>query len=341
MSRHAGYEQIATELPASNIAGEYQPGERRRRAMRQVLTAYGFDEAISFAFISTEHDDQFELLPEIAREAGGEERFVALRNPIIEGATRMRPSLLPGLLDAVRNNFNHGTRDVRLFETGRVFAASREKASLPDEREAFALVLTGEATEEGRAASQRELDFYDLKGALEAAADALHLPALQFAPAHVRHLRTGQAAEVSINGRRVGHLGRLDDSIAALYKFRQPVYVSEVDLTALLAAGARAIVYTPLARYPSVVRDVSLLLARDVTFSELLRTAEEQQAEYCRAVKLVDVYEGESLPEGKRSVTLRLEYRSDERTLRDEEVDALHGRIVAALEKRFDAKMRA
>lgn len=341
VARHVGYERIATELPASNIAGEYQPGERRRRAMRQVLTAYGFDEAISFGFIDTAHDDLFELLPEMAREGEGQERFVTLRNPIIEGAIRMRPSLLPGLLDAVKHNFNHGTRDVRLFETGRVFAASREQGSLPDEREAFALVATGGATEEGRAGTPRELDFYDLKGALEAAADAMHLPALQFAPQSARHLRAGQAAEVSIDGRRVGHLGRLDDRVAAMYKFRQAVYVAEVDLTALLAAGQRAIVYTPLARYPSVVRDVSLLLARDVTFSELLRTAEEQRIEECRAVKLVDVYEGESLPEEKRSVTLRLEYRSDERTLRDEEVDALHARIVAALEKRFDAKMRA
>ncbi|HEX8136329.1 MAG TPA: phenylalanine--tRNA ligase subunit beta [Pyrinomonadaceae bacterium] len=341
VARHVGYDLIATELPASNIAGEYQPGERRRRGLRQVLTAYGFDEAISFGFIDTEHDDLFELLPEMARTGSGPERFVTLRNPIIEGATRMRPSLLPGLLDAVKHNFNHGTRDVRLFETGRVFAASREPVALPDEREAFALVLTGGALEEGRASPGRELDFYDLKGALEAAADAMHLPALQFAPASVRHLRAGQAAEVSIDGRRVGYLGRLDDAVAAQYKFRQPVYVAEVDLTALLSSGERTIVYTPLARYPSVVRDVSLLVARDVTFSELLRTAEEQPVEYRRAVRLVDVYEGESLPEGRRSVTLRLEYRSDERTLRDEEVDALHAQIVAALEQRFDAKMRS
>jgi phenylalanyl-tRNA synthetase beta chain len=340
VARHTGYERIATELPASNIAGEYQPGERRRRSMRQVLTAYGFDEAISFGFIDTAHDDLFELLPELSRE--GEDRFVTLRNPIIEGATRMRPSLLPGLLDAVKHNFNHGTRDVRLFETGRVFAASREEhGSLPDEREAFALVLTGGALEEGRAGAPRELDFYDLKGALEAAADAIHLPRLQFAATSAKHLRAGQAAEVSIDGKLIGTIGRLDDGVAASYKFRQPVYVAEIDFTALLAAGERPVVYTPLARFPAVVRDISLLVGRDVTFAELLRTASEQRIEDCRAIKLVDVYEGASLPEGKRSVTLRLEYRSDERTLRDEEVDELHALIVSALEKRFDAKMRA
>ncbi|HEX8142494.1 MAG TPA: phenylalanine--tRNA ligase subunit beta [Pyrinomonadaceae bacterium] len=341
VARHVGYERIATELPISNIAGEYQPGERQRRSMRQVLTAYGFDEAISFGFIDAAHDDQFELLPALVREGEEADRFVTLSNPIIEGATRMRPSLLPGLLDAVKNNFNHGTRDVRLFETGRVFAAHAGGAGLPDEREAFALVLTGGATEEQRAGAPRELDFYDLKGALEAAADAMQLPPLQFAPTIARHLRAGQAAQVGIDAKPIGVIGRLDESVASVYKFRQAVYVAEVDYTALLAVGERPIVYTPLTRFPSVTRDISLLVARDVTFARLLQTVSEQEIKECRDAKLVDVYEGASLPAGKRSVTLRLEYRSDERTLRDEEVDEMHARLVSALEKSFDAKMRA
>jgi phenylalanyl-tRNA synthetase beta chain len=342
VARHVGYERIATELPSSNIAGEYQPGERRRRALRLILTACGFDEAISFGFIDASLDGHFELLPELAASgAETEARFVTLSNPILEGATRMRPSLLPGLLEAVRHNFNHGTRDVRLFETGRVFAARAGSGELPLEREALALVATGGATEEAHAGTVRELDFYDLKGALEAACEAMHLPGPEFSPASARHLRAGQTARVSIDGRAIGTIGRLAEETAALYKFRQPVYVAEIDFSALLEARAEAVVYTPLARYPSIVRDVSLLLARNVTFAELLRTISAQQVRECREAKLVDVYEGTSLPADKRSVTLRLEYRSDERTLRDEEVDQMHGRIVSALEGQFDAKMRA
>jgi phenylalanyl-tRNA synthetase beta chain len=222
-----------------------------------------------------------------------------------------------------------------------VFAANAGEDNLPNEREALALVMTGGATEENHAGTPRELNFYDLKGALEAACEALHLPWLQFAPTSARHLRAGQAAEVSINGKAIGAIGRLDERIAALYKFRQPVYVAEVDFTALLSTEGQAVAYTPLARFPSIVRDVSLMVARDVTFAELLRTVSEQQIKECREAKLVDVYEGASLPEDKRSVTLRLEYRSDERTLRDEEVDEMHARVVAALEKSYDAKMRA
>jgi phenylalanyl-tRNA synthetase beta chain len=341
VARHTGYEKIATKLPASNIAGEYQPSERKRRALRGAMTASGFDEAISFSFIDASHDDRFELLPNFVASTEAENRFVTLSNPIIEGSTRMRPTLLSGMLDAVRHNFNHGTRDVRLFETGRVFAANSERGQLPLERESFALVATGMATEEGRAGASRELDFYDLKGALEMVVDAMNLRSLRFDAAQVKHLRVGQAARISIDGKNaIGSIGRLDEAVAALYKFRQKVYVAEVDLSALIEAEEMPVLYSPLARYPSVVRDISLLVGRRVTLAEMLDTVAGQRLENCRDAKLVDVYEGANLPEGKRSVTLRMEYRSDERTLRDEEVDEMHALLVQALEERFGAQQR-
>jgi phenylalanyl-tRNA synthetase beta chain len=341
VARHTGFEKIETELPASNIAGEYQPSERKRRALRRALVASGFDEAISFSFIDAALDDRFEPLPGLVTNAEGAERFVTLTNPIIEGMTRMRPTLLSGMLDAVRHNFNHGTRDVRLFESGRVFAADSERGKLPREREALALVATGMAIEAGRVGAARELDFYDLKGALEAVIDAMNLRPLRFEAAHVRHLRDGQAARITnADGQNVGSLGRLEEAVAGLYKFRQPVYAAEVDLSALLEMEEMPVLYTPLSRYPSIGRDVSLLVGRRVTLAELLDRVRAEQVEQCREARLVDVYEGANLPAGKRSVTLRMEYRSEERTLRDEEVDELHARLVRALEAEFGAQQR-
>jgi phenylalanyl-tRNA synthetase beta chain len=209
------------------------------------------------------------------------------------------------------------------------------------EREAFALAATGVGTEEGRAGGARELDFYDLKGALEAAVAAMNLQPLRFEAMQVKHLRQGQAARVtSHDGRALGSIGRLDESIAALYKFRQPVYVGEVDLSALLEMEEMPVLYTPLMRYPAIVRDVSLLVGRRVTLAEMLERVREEDLENCRDARLVDVYEGASLPEGKRSVTLRMEYRADDRTLRDEEVDEMHARLVQALEEKFGAQQR-
>jgi phenylalanyl-tRNA synthetase beta chain len=197
------------------------------------------------------------------------------------------------------------------------------------------LIATGGATEADRVAATRELDFYDLKGALEAACEAMKLPPLGFVAAEARHLREGQSAQVMLGDLAVGLVGRLSDEISVEYKFRQPVYVAEVNLSALLDAGESPVRYAPLPRFPSVARDASLVVDRRATFAEIRRTALEMNLENVRGVELIYVYEGERVPEGKRSVTLRVEYRSDERTLRDEEVDATHRRIVAALENKF------
>jgi phenylalanyl-tRNA synthetase beta chain len=342
VARHVGYDQIAAALPASNIAGEYQPSEVKKRAVGRALTAFGYDEAISFSFIDAAQDGRFELLPNVVSAQDGQEQFVTLKNSIIEGATRMRPTLLFGLLQALRHNLNHGTRDVRLFETGRIFAANAARGELPNEREALALVATGGAIEEGRAGTSRELDFYDLKGALEAAADAMGISSLRFKPARVGHLREGQSAVIESEGQGViGTIGKLDDALAAMYKFRQNVFVAEVDFSALLQAEQEPVLYSPLARYPSVFRDVTLLVRRGVSLTELLDAVREQRVESCRDAKLVGVYEGAGVPEEKRSMTLRLEYRADDRTLRDEEVEVAHAQILQALEAKFNAQQRS
>jgi phenylalanyl-tRNA synthetase beta chain len=348
VARVYGYDKIGEALPPSPVTGEYLAGDRRRRATRQVLSAGGFNEAVSISFIDETSgvaetgESRFEPVPGL-QQVEGEGAFVTLSNPIIEGARLMRPSLLPGLLEATRHNLNHGTRDVRLFETGRVFAASGSTDeggdARPVEVEAFALLITGEALEEGKAAG-RPADFFDLKGALEAAADAMRVGELVYEPANVRHLREGQSARVKLGVREVGNAGRLSEELAARYKFRQPVYVAEVSLTALLATAESPARYTPLPRFPGVARDVSLVAERGVAFGEMRRAILALGIEECRGVALVDVYEGANMPEGKRSLTLRVEYRADDRTLRDEEVDAMHARVVTALEGEFGAQLR-
>jgi len=335
VARHTGYDRIGTELPPSSLSGEYHSTERSKRALRRSLSALGFDEAINLSFIELSND--FELIPEFG--SPGEENLVTLTNPIIEEASRMRQTLLPGLLNSVRHNINHGIRDVCLFELGRLFAAN-EPGELPREREALALVSTGGIVKANQAQAEREIDFFDLKGAFEAGVAAMNLPPLDFASAEVTHLQPGQAAGISFEGVRVGSIGRLAETIAGQYKFRQPIFVAEVDLTAFLETEELPVLYSPLPRFPSILRDVSLLLDRKITVAELLRAVHDQRVEHFVGAKFVGTYEGEGIPEGKRSVTLRFEYRSDDRTLRDEEVDEIHWRLVKALQEKFSAEVR-
>src|SRR4026209_1614066 len=169
VARHVGYDKIGSELPPSSAPGEYQPSEMKQRLLRRALNAFGFDEAINFSFAPKQTDDQPEL-----------------KNPIIEEAAFMRATLLPGLLNSLRHNLNHGIRDVRLFEIGRVFGPVAEK-ELPEERLSLALVATGGAIEANKAQGERDLDFFDLKGALEAAVDWMSLHSLTFTQAAAPH----------------------------------------------------------------------------------------------------------------------------------------------------------
>jgi phenylalanyl-tRNA synthetase beta chain len=333
VARHSGYDKIASELPPSSVSGEYQPSEMRQRALRRVLTAFGYDEAITFSFIGKE--EEIEPIPALADQAQPE-----LKNPIIEGASSMRPTLLTGLLTSLRHNLNHGIRDVRLFEIGRVFGISHA-GELPQEPLALAMIATGAAVEENKAQADRELDFYDLKGALEAAVDAMNLSPLVFTPAAAKHLRAGQAARIKrADGVEIGSVGRLSEAVGSAYKFRQPVYVVELDLGLLVSGPATLIQYTPLPRYPSVMRDISLLLNRNVSLDEILSAVRNQRVADCRNVMLVGTFAGANIPPSKRSVTLRLEYRSDERTLRDEEVEERHSQITSSLLQTFAAEQR-
>jgi phenylalanyl-tRNA synthetase beta chain len=335
IARHVGYEHIGSELPPSAMAGEYQPAELKRRKIRRALTSLGFDEAINLSFIDPAHDEVFALAA--TNQLATQSSFVTLSNPILEDVTRMRPSLLPGLLQSLRHNFNQGTRDVRLFEIGRVFAGP-DGDELPHESESLALILSGGASEQDRAQASRELDFYDLTGALQAAISALNLPPLVFAEAEVKHLRAGQSANISLaDGTVIGSAGTLSETISAGYKFRQRVYVAELDLTAVFEIAEHEIKYTPLPRYPSVVRDVTLLVGRNVAFTELVGAIESEEIDDYQRVKLVGTYEGQNIPAQKRSVTLRVEYRSDQRTLRDEEVEERHRRLLDSLLKKFSA----
>ena len=201
-------------------------------------------------------------------------------------------------------------------------------------------MLTGNEILENKAMPVREFDFYDAKGALESAVKSLNVSPLEFAATETKHLRKGQAAEVRLNGKSVGTIGRLNEEIAAAYKFKQPVFVAEIDVQTLLTDDEQKIIYKPLPVYPSIVRDVSLLVKRSVEFAEIKKAVEAVNFELLRNIEFVDVYEGKGVSDDKRSITIRLVYRSDERTLLEEEVEKIHASILQNLETALGAKQR-
>ena len=339
VARHVGYDNIRSDIPPAYGAGEYQPNEMREQRIRQVLADMGFDEAISYSFIGTQSDGLIETVPGVIRNVG-DDSYITLNDSVIESAVRMRPTILPGLLDAVRLNMNYQGRDLKLFEIGRVFAASDGEEPLPNEQETFSLVMTGGELNEGRATPSRDLDFYDIKGAIQAAMDAAGIYDIGFTAVDVKHLRNGQAAAITANDKTIGYVGRLNDAISSLYKFRQPVYVGEINLELAMTLPAVSSTYKPLPKFPSIIRDVSFLISRDVTFAQISDAATAEQFDLLRDITFVDVYEGKGLDPGERSLTVRFEYRSDERTLIEDEVEPIHKDIVERIERELSVKQR-
>ncbi|HKS39290.1 MAG TPA: phenylalanine--tRNA ligase subunit beta [Blastocatellia bacterium] len=328
VARHVGYNLVATTLPEWSGLGRYLPGDDRRRNVRRTLATLGFDEAYTFSFVNGERD---QLFRQSEKQAG------VLSNPIDVNQSEMRSSLMTGLLESLQHNFNQGRKDVKLFELGRVFKASESKR--PNERELLSLVLSGEvATDNWRGA--RQVDFYDLAGAIESVVSSLSISGFTIERASVEYLHPGQSAALSRDGVEVARYGRLHPRIASLYKFRQPVYIGEIEFEKLLEIPADEVRYSALPRLPASSRDVSALVPDTAMWGDIEKAIRELGISEIVEVRVFDMYKGKEVPEGMRSLAFRVTYRGKGRTLTDEEVAVMHGRVRQLLESRFGAQLR-
>jgi phenylalanyl-tRNA synthetase beta chain len=325
--RHAGYDQIGTTIPHWNGEGQYLFGENRRRKVRSMFADLGFNEAVSFSFVNGERDRLFRL---------GHPLTASLTNPIDVNEDEMRASLMTGLLEALQRNFHQGRRDVKLFEIGRVFCAQEENER-PDEREVLGLVMTGNVFEDAWRGN-RQIDFYDLKGAIESAVGGLAVSGFTIERASVEYLHPGQSAVLNRDGEVIARFGRLHPRIASLYKFRQPVFVGEIEFGSLLALASNQVAYKALPRFPGVSRDISALLSEAHSWGDIERAIHELGIREIVSLTIFDMFKGKEIPEGMRSLAFRVAYRSDERTLTDEAVSQLHEQVRGLLEQRFSPK---
>lgn len=331
VARIAGYDNLQTTLPGSAGAGAYLHGESGRRAARQVLSGLGYNEAVSFSFVNAEADALLSAAADSAR--------LQLRNPIDETQSHMRTTLLGGLLKALEHNFNYGSRNVKLFEIGKCFTDDGEER--PTEIERLALVATGARNEFDWQAANARIEFFDVKGAIESVAESLGLPALEFAAVeNAAHLHPGRSGLISLGGNPIGQVGQLHPRIAAEYKFKQAVFVAELDLAAMLESDRLEVRYQPLPKYPTVVRDLALLIETAVPMAAIDRAIRDLKIPGLMDFRLFDLYAGKELPAGKHSIALSLRYRATDRTLTDEEINAMHESIVKKLTQEFSAEIR-
>lgn len=325
VGRHYGFEHLPTTFPAVQQAPPpSDPRIARDRRIRTALLGMGFSEAITFAFIEA-----------AAAEPYLEGPAITIANPLSEKFAVMRPSLLPGLVDALSHNSRHGRPDVRMFEIGTRFGASGETRGA-----AFAWMGLG--TPDHWSGVRRPVDFSDVKGVVEQLATLASVQ-IGFSEARRAFLVSGRAADILIDGRTIGVLGQLAPEVAAARELpaASEIYVAEIDLDAVTAAAPLEVRRAKqLPRYPFVVRDLSILVADTLSAETVRDTIRSAAPDTLIQVREFDRYQGKGIPDGNISLSYRLTFQSPERTLTDDEVSAAMATIVAALKETHGAEQR-
>lgn len=328
VARIHGYDRIPFRVPTGQ-RGALSPSQRLRRRLRAVLLGAGLCEATLFSFLS---EDDLACL--------GEAPAHEITNPMSSEQTRLRPSLIPGLLRAAQRNVARGSEDVRLFELGVTWGPWAADEDLPTEVEHLGAVLVGEADAATPHASRRPFDAYDGKGIVEVVLAELGVGSWELGPCERMPFHPGRSASVLVQGEAVGAFGEVRPSVARDHDLDAAVVLVELALDPLFAAARASLTVAPVPRVPPVLRDVALVVDEDVPAGELLRTIREAAGDHLEEATLLDVYRGEQIPEGRKSLAYRLVFRAADRTLTAEEADAGRDAVVSAAAERHGAELR-
>jgi phenylalanyl-tRNA synthetase beta chain len=325
VARHYGFDRIPITFPALTAPPPpMDPRIAQARALRAIMTASGFSEAVTFGFVAEAAAAPF--------AADGD--LVPIANPLSESFAVLRPSVLPGLVAAVAHNRRREQRDVRLFEIGARFSRSR------GERRSLALAWTGAIGADHWSGGTRAMDYFDIQGVVERVAQTLRVD-VSMNPVAEPWLVPGRGAAIVADGVRIGAMGLLVSSIVEQHELSasDAIYVADIDLDSVPVADDDLQVEA-LPRHPSVTRDISILVADTMPAGTVRRTVRESAPEILVRVSEFDRYQGKGVPDGQVSLSLRLTFRAPDRTLIDSEVQKAVDAVLTALKDQHGAVQR-
>ena len=336
LARVSGYDRLPERrLPLELPVQQANRSLDLEEAVRDLLADAGLSEVVTYSLSSPTDEGKLNgTLPEP----------VTIVNAISPERSTLRRTLIPGVLAIASENLKNAP-GVALFELGPVYLP-KPGEKLPDEPRRLALVLSGRRTEaawdDPLGVDPPRYDFFDLKGVVETLASDLHLPAVTFAPAKdVPHLHPGRAARLLVNGQEVGAFGELHPKVASAFKLAdRAVLIGEFDLEAILAAVPERFAYRPISPFPPVLRDVAVVVAEDVPAEKVESEARAAGGELLEDLRLFDVYRGDSIPAGTKSLAYAITYRVPGRQLGDKEVDKAHQKIEGRLRHVLKAQIR-
>ncbi len=337
VARRWGYDNIPTTfttIPAESTAASKLLTQRQR--IRDLLVGLGFSETINYSFIHRASCDRLGFHEHDIRR-----NVVPILNPLTEDQAVLRTSLIPGLLETMQRNIARQSRTLKLFETGNTFIHTRA-GTQPDEVEMLAGLWTGLRQTTGWYAKPEGCDFYDLKGVVENLMTLLNIQNIDFTrlPSdQCTYSRPGATAEIRIDGRPVGIIGEVQPHVLKTYDLKQSAFVFELDLQQLIDHIPDAIYAQPLPKYPSTARDATLIVDQEVEAGTVLEQVRQLNQNLVEEVQLFDVFQGSPVPENRKSVSLRIVYRSATETLEDDSVNQVHKEITDRLVAHFNADL--
>ncbi|HDA4392928.1 TPA: phenylalanine--tRNA ligase subunit beta [Staphylococcus aureus] len=321
VARIYGYDDIPSTLPVFEkvTSGQLTDRQYKTRMVKEVLEGAGLDQAITYSLVSKEDATAFAMQ---------QRQTIDLLMPMSEAHASLRQSLLPHLIEAASYNVARKNKDVKLFEIGNVFFANGE-GELPDQVEYLSGILTGDYVVNQWQGKKETVDFYLAKGVVDRVSEKLNLE-FSYRRADIDGLHPGRTAEILLENKVVGFIGELHPTLAADNDLKR-TYVFELNFDALMAVSVGYINYQPIPRFPGMSRDIALEVDQNIPADDLLSTIHAHGGNILKDTLVFDVYQGEHLEKGKKSIAIRLNYLDTEETLTDERVSKVQAEIEAAL----------
>ncbi|WP_160722106.1 phenylalanine--tRNA ligase subunit beta [Bacillus sp. USDA818B3_A] len=331
VARLYGYDDIPKTLPVgSSTPGKLSAYQKKRRVVRQYLEGAGLFQAVTYSLTSVEKASQYALEK---REP------IRLAMPMSEERSVLRLSIMPQLLEVLKYNSARQNDSLAVYETGGVFLSNGEE-TLPVENEHLAGAVTGLWHSQAWQGEKKAVDFFVVKGILEGMFAMLGLEdRIEYAAAQVEGMHPGRTAEVRLDGEKIGFVGQVHPTVQKELDLKD-TYVFELSLQAVLQEETVPLQYDAIPRFPTITRDIALVVNRETVSGTLKEIILTTGAPLLKEAEVFDLYEGERMEEGKKSIAFSLKYLDPERTLTDEEVTKVHERVLEALKEKAGAVLR-
>jgi phenylalanyl-tRNA synthetase beta chain len=327
VARIYGYNKIPDTIPAAILQPERLSSDMAAlKKMRAMLTGMGLSEIITYSLLSKKAIQNSAMMPDDA---------VCVANPLSAEQEAMRPSLIPGMLGVVLRNINRKSKDLRLFEIGRLYSKADHGFT---EKQFLGVCITGEIS--SWAAPTRACSFFDLKGIVEELFRGLGIRSVLFVEAADCRFSGDECASIELNNESVGMIGRVDGKVLADFDIKSSVYACEICLDKIFKYAETDVRFEALPKYPSVLRDISIIAESGTKNRAIEAVISASAGAILKTIKLVDRYSGKQIPDGKISLTYRLEYQDPSRTLEEKDVLDAQNKILSSLNSQLGAKLR-